>query len=143
MNNHAQQPWESGECRFIAHLGGEKDKAMLGQKQESENRSLGSGAQTNGGATNGTSLSLRQATEAIEKLRSRINEASQAMRDLTQVSEQWAEGTQGRVRDMAMQLRNQGERAVSTVSQQVEHNPLTSLAIAFAFGCVCAALIRR
>ncbi len=125
-----------------AHLGGEEDKAMLGQKQETENRSLDSGAQTNGGA-NGTSLSLRQATEAIDKLRSRINEVSQSMRDLTKVSEQWVEGTQGRVRDMAVQLRNQGERAVSTVSQQVEHNPLTSLAVVFALGCVLGTLIRR
>jgi ElaB/YqjD/DUF883 family membrane-anchored ribosome-binding protein len=44
---------------------------------------------------------------------------------------------------MAMELRNQGERAVSTVSQQVEHNPLTSLAVAFAVGCVLGTLIRR
>jgi ElaB/YqjD/DUF883 family membrane-anchored ribosome-binding protein len=109
---------------------------MLGQKQQGEDRS-------NDGAANGTSLSLRQATDAIEKLRSRIDQASQAMRDLTQVSEQWAQGTQGRVRDMAMELRSQGERAVSTVSQQVEHNPLTSLAVAFALGCVVGTLIRR
>jgi ElaB/YqjD/DUF883 family membrane-anchored ribosome-binding protein len=113
-----------------------EDKAMLGQKQQAEDRS-------NDGAANGTSLSLRQATDAIEKLRSRIDQASQAMRDLTQVSEQWAQGTQGRVRDMAMELRSQGERAVSTVSQQVEHNPLTSLAVAFALGCVFGTLIRR
>jgi ElaB/YqjD/DUF883 family membrane-anchored ribosome-binding protein len=44
---------------------------------------------------------------------------------------------------MAVQLRNQGERAVSTVSQQVEHNPLTSLAVVFALGCVVGTLIRR
>ena len=71
------------------------------------------------------------------------DQASQAMRDWSQVSEQWAQGTQGRVRDMAAELRNQGERAVSTVSQQVEHNPLTSLAVAFALGCVFGTLIRR
>jgi ElaB/YqjD/DUF883 family membrane-anchored ribosome-binding protein len=109
---------------------------MLGQKQQAEDRA-------NDSAGNGTSLSLRQATDAIEKLRSRIDQASQAMRDLTQVSEQWAQGTQGRVRDMAIELRSQGERAVSTVSQQVEHNPLTSLAVAFALGCVVGTLIRR
>ncbi len=108
---------------------------MLGQKQQADDRANDAG--------NGTSLGLRQATDAIEKLRSRIDQASQAMRDLTQVSEQWAQGTQGRVRDMAMELRNQGERAVSTVSQQVEHNPLTSLAVAFAVGCVFGTLIRR
>ena len=109
---------------------------MLGQKQQSEDRS-------DGGTGNGTVLNLRQATDAIDKLRARIDQASAAMRDLTQVSEQWAEGAQRRVRDMAMELRNQGERAVSTVSQQVEHNPLTSLAIAFALGCVFGTLIRR
>ena len=109
---------------------------MLGQKQQSEDRS-------DGGTGNGTGLNLRQATDAIDKLRARIDQASAAMRDLTQVSEQWAEGAQRRVRDMAMELRNQGERAVSTVSQQVEHNPLTSLAIAFALGCVFGTLIRR
>jgi ElaB/YqjD/DUF883 family membrane-anchored ribosome-binding protein len=109
---------------------------MLGQKQQSEDR-------PDGGAGNGTALNLRQATDAIDKLRARIDQASQAMRDLTQVSEQWAQGTQGRVRDMAIELRNQGERAVNTVSQQVEHNPLTSLAVAFALGCVFGTLIRR
>ena len=109
---------------------------MLGQKQQGEDRA-------NDGAGNGASLTLRQATDAIEKLRSRIDQASQAMRDLTQVSEQWAQGTQGRVRDMAVELRSQGERAVSTVAQQVEHNPLTSLAVAFALGCVLGTLIRR
>lgn len=114
----------------------EEDQAMLGQKQQGEDRS-------DGGAGNGTALNLRQATDAIDKLRARIDQASQAMRDLSQVSEQWAQGTQGRVRDMAAELRNQGERAVSTVSQQVEHNPLTSLAVAFALGCVFGTLIRR
>jgi ElaB/YqjD/DUF883 family membrane-anchored ribosome-binding protein len=121
---------------FIPNIDQEEDKAMLGQKQQADDRA-------NDGAGNGTSLGLRQATDAIEKLRSRIDQASQAMRDLTQVSEQWAQGTQGRVRDMAMELRSQGERAVSTVSQQVEHNPLTSLAVAFALGCVFGTLIRR
>ena len=114
----------------------EEDQAMLGQKQQGEDRS-------DGGAGNGTALNLRQATDAIDKLRARIDQASQAMRDLSQVSEQWAQGTQGRVRDMAAELRNQGERAVSTVSQQVEHNPLTSLAVTFALGCVFGTLIRR
>jgi ElaB/YqjD/DUF883 family membrane-anchored ribosome-binding protein len=109
---------------------------MLGQKQQSEDRS-------DGAAGNGTALNLRQATDAIDKLRARIDQVSTAMRDLTQVSEQWAQGTQGRVRDMATELRHQSERAVSTVSQQVEHNPLTSLAIAFALGCVFGTLIRR
>jgi ElaB/YqjD/DUF883 family membrane-anchored ribosome-binding protein len=109
---------------------------MLGQKQPGDERA-------DGGAGNETALNLRQATDAIDKLRARIDQTSAAMRDLTQLSEQWAQGTQGRVREMAMELRSQGERAVSTVSQQVEHNPITSLAVAFALGCIVGTLIRR
>jgi len=62
---------------------------------------------------------------------------------LTQVSEHWAHGLQERACDMTKELRSQGERAVGTVSQQVEHNPLTSPAVAFAVGFLCATLIRR
>jgi len=40
-------------------------------------------------------------------------------------------------------LRSQGERAVGTVSQQVEHNPVTSLAVAFVVGFICATMLRR
>ena len=114
---------------------------MWGQNQEGGDSVEGSGQSD--GQGNGTSAGLRQASEAIDRLRSRIDQASQAMRDLTQVTEQWAEGTQHRVRGIAKDLRGQGERAVETVSRQVEHNPLTSLAVAFAVGFLCAALIRR
>jgi ElaB/YqjD/DUF883 family membrane-anchored ribosome-binding protein len=95
------------------------------------------------GGGNGTMLSSPEASEAIERLRSGIDQASRAVRDLTQVGEHWAHGVQDRAVDMAKELRNQGERAVGTVSQRVEHNPLTSLAIAFAVGMLCAMLIRR
>ena len=113
---------------------------MWGQKHEGEEDR--SPARSDGGG-DGTLLNSRQATEAIEKLRSGIDQASRAMRDLTQVSEHWAHGLQERARDMTKELRSQGERAVGTVSQQVEHNPLTSLAVAFAVGFLCATLIRR
>ncbi|HKM72725.1 MAG TPA: hypothetical protein VJX94_22120 [Stellaceae bacterium] len=113
---------------------------MRGQKQEAEDRSP---MQSDGGGGDGTLLNSRQATEAIGKLRSGIDQASRAMHDLTQVSEHWAHGLQDRARDMAKELCNQGEHAVGTVSQQVEHNPLTSLAVAFAVGFLCATLIRR
>jgi len=53
------------------------------------------------------------------------------------------QGLPERARYMAKELRSQGERAVGTVSQQVEHNPGTSLAVAFAVGFICASLIRR
>jgi ElaB/YqjD/DUF883 family membrane-anchored ribosome-binding protein len=100
---------------------------MWGQKQEIS----GDGVLT---------LSSQRASEAIEMLRSGIDQATRAMRDLTETSGDLAQ----RAGDMAKDLRKQSERAVSTVSHQVEHNPLTSVAIAFAVGfVVCAALIRR
>jgi ElaB/YqjD/DUF883 family membrane-anchored ribosome-binding protein len=110
---------------------------MWGQKQEGEDRSP---VRSDG---DGALLRSPEATEALEKLRSGIDQASRAMRDLTQAGEHWAQGLQERARDMAKGLRNQGEHAVGTVSQQVEHHPLTSLAVAFAVGFLCAALIRR
>ena len=112
---------------------------MWGQKQEGEDRAtVGSD-----GGGNGTLLSSREASEAIERLRSGIDQASCAMRDLTQVGEHWAHGVQDRARNIAKELRCQGDRAVGAVSQQVEHNPLASLAVAFAVGFICASLIRR
>lgn len=112
---------------------------MWGQKQEGEDRSP---VRSDGGG-DGTLLRSREATEALEKLRSGIDQASRAMHDLTQTGEHWAQGLQERARGMAKGLRNQGEHAVGTVSHQVEHNPLTSLAVAFAVGFLCATLIRR
>ena len=50
-------------------------------------------------------LSSREAGEAIERLRSGIDQASRAMRDLTQVGEHWAHGVQDRARSMAKDLR--------------------------------------
>ena len=100
---------------------------MWGQKQESS----GDGMLT---------FSAQRASEAIEMLRSGIDQATRAMRDLTETSGDLAQRAGG----MAKDLRKQSERAVTTVSHQVEQNPLTSLAIAFAVGfIVCAALIRR
>ena len=66
-----------------------------------------------------------------------------AFRDLTQVGGDWAHGLQERALDVAKELRSQSDRAVGTVSQQVEHHPLASLGVAFAIGFVCASLIRR
>ena len=111
---------------------------MLGQKQ-AEDRSTG----RSDGSDSGALLSSREANEAIEKLRSGIEQASGALRDLTQTGEHWMQGLPDRARYVAKELRSQGERAVGTVSQQVEHNPVTSLAVAFAAGFICASLIRR
>jgi ElaB/YqjD/DUF883 family membrane-anchored ribosome-binding protein len=117
----------------------QEDETMWGQRHEGEDRTS---LRSDGGG-NGTLLNSREATEAIERLRSGIDQASRAMRDLTQVGEHWAQGLQDRALDMAKEVRSQGERAVGTVSQQVEHNPLTSLAVAFAVGFLCATLTRR
>ena len=112
---------------------------MSGQNQEGEDRAT---VGSDGGGT-GTLLSSREASEAIERLRSGIDQASRAMRDLTQVGEHWAHGVQDRARNMAKELRGQSDRAVGAVSQQVEHNPPASLAVALAVGFICASLIRR
>jgi ElaB/YqjD/DUF883 family membrane-anchored ribosome-binding protein len=117
----------------------EENNAMWRQKPVGEDRSA---VPSNGGG-NGALLSSQEAIEAIERLRSGIDQASRAMRDLTQVGEHWMRGLPERARDMAKELRSQGDRAVGSVSQQVEHNPVASLAVAFAAGFVCASLIRR
>jgi ElaB/YqjD/DUF883 family membrane-anchored ribosome-binding protein len=116
----------------------QEDRTMWGQKHEGEHRSM-----VRSDTGDGAFLNTQQATEAIEKLRSGIDQASRAMRDLTQVSGHWAQDLQERARDMAKELRSQGEHAVGTVSQQVEHYPLVSLGVAFAVGFICASLIRR
>ena len=112
---------------------------MWGQKQESEDAVDGSIGRRRGRDPAEFPADDRSHREAPLGDRP----GSRAMRDLTQVSEHWAHGLQDRARDMAKELRSQGERAVGTVSQQVEHNPLTSLAVAFAVGFLCATLIRR
>lgn len=104
---------------------------MLSDKQES------------GGDGGGGAFGFSQATEAVEKLRTVVDQASQSIRELTQASEQWAQTAQERATEMAKELRAQGERAVGTVSEQVEHNPLSSLAIAFAVGFLVASVTRR
>ena len=92
---------------------------MWGQKQEAEDRS----ARRSDGGGNGALPSSREASEAFVKLRSGIEQASDALRDLTQASEHWVRVLPERARYVAKELRSKGERAVGTVSQQVEHNP--------------------
>ena len=126
---------------------------MAAEKQESGIRSLISEARGGEGSA--------QATEALDGLRSVVEQASQAVRDLTQASQQWTQIAQDRTREMgqelrsqgeralagvsrqAQELRNQGEQAVAGVSNQVQQNPLTSLAIAFGLGYLLASLTRR
>lgn len=95
------------------------------------------------GDGSGGGFGFSQASEAVEKLRSVVEQASQSIRDLTQASEQWAQTAQERATEMAKEFRAQSERAVGTVSEQVEHNPLSALAIAFAVGFLVATVTRR
>jgi ElaB/YqjD/DUF883 family membrane-anchored ribosome-binding protein len=89
----------------------------------------------------GTALA-RQATEALDRFRSVMEQASQAVRDLAQATGQWAPSAD-RAREVAQGLRDQGEQAVGTVSRQVEQNPMISVAIAFALGYLLASITRR
>jgi ElaB/YqjD/DUF883 family membrane-anchored ribosome-binding protein len=117
---------------------------MAAEKQEIPGRSLtsdtGSG-RTNGGDIGATALG-QQAAQALEGLRSVIEQASQVLRDLTQAGGQWSQSAD-RAREMAQGLRNQGEQYVGTVSRQVEQNPMISIAVAFAMGYLLATLTRR
>ena len=89
----------------------------------------------------GTALG-QHASQALEGLRSVIEQASQVLRDLTQAGSEWVQNTD-RAREMAQGLRTQGEQAVGTVSRQVEQNPMMSLAVAFAMGYLMATMTRR
>ena len=98
-------------------------------------------ARTDGSDGGGTALA-RQATEALDRFRSVIDQASQTMRDLAEASGQWAPSAD-RAREVAQGLRTQGEQAVGTMSRQVEQNPMISIAIAFALGYLLASMTRR
>jgi ElaB/YqjD/DUF883 family membrane-anchored ribosome-binding protein len=107
----------------------------MADRQESGERPSGNG--------DATAFGFNQASEAIEKLRTVVDQASRSVKELTQASEQWAQDAQMRAREVAKELREQSEWAVGSVSETVEHNPLASLAVAFAVGFLVASLIRR
>jgi ElaB/YqjD/DUF883 family membrane-anchored ribosome-binding protein len=116
---------------------------MAADKQEGGGRSVVSdpNAKSTDGGDSGTALG-QQASQALEGLRSVIEQASQVLRELTQAGGQWVQNSD-RAREMAQGLRVQGEQAVGTVSRQVEQNPMMSLAIAFAMGYLLATMTRR
>jgi ElaB/YqjD/DUF883 family membrane-anchored ribosome-binding protein len=117
---------------------------MAADKQESGGRSVVSDPnanRTNGGDSSGTALG-QQASQALEGLRSVIEQASQVLRDFTQAGGQWVQNSD-RAREMAQGLRAQGEQAAGTVSRQVEQNPMMSLAVAFAMGYLLATMTHR
>ena len=81
---------------------------MAAEKQESGNRSLSSEARGSEG--------FGQAGEALDGLRSVVDQASRAVRDLTEVSQQWTKVAQARGREMGEEvLHNYTEvKAVTT-----------------------------
>ena len=89
------------------------------------------------------SYTMKQATDAIERLRTATEQATATMRDLTQTSTEWAQGAQLRAREMASQVRSQGERAIGTMSRRVEEYPMTSLVVAFGVGWMIGMATRR
>jgi ElaB/YqjD/DUF883 family membrane-anchored ribosome-binding protein len=109
--------------------------AVMAEKQESGERS--------GGNSDMFGFGFSQATEAVEKLRAVADEASRSIKEFSQASAQWASEKHERAHEMAKQLREQGGRAAGTVSEAVERNPLTSVAVAFAVGFLLASMIRR
>jgi len=96
-----------------------------------------------GGDGNAVNYGLAQATEAMEKLRTMVDQTSRSIKEMTQTGQQWAQDAQGRAQEYAQQLREQSGKAVGTVSETVEHNPLASMAVAFAIGFLVASLIKR
>jgi ElaB/YqjD/DUF883 family membrane-anchored ribosome-binding protein len=96
-----------------------------------------------GGEANGDVADFAEANEALHGLRSAIDQASRSLRELSRTGEQWAKDAEGRALEIGKELRGHGGRAVGGVARQVEQNPLTSLAIAFALGFLCAAVARR
>ncbi len=107
----------------------------MAEKQEKAERS--------GDEGNATAFGFNQATDAVEKLRTLVDQASRSLKDFTQAGEQWAQDAQERARGIAKDLSEQSGRAVGAVSETVEHNPLASLAVAFAAGFLLASLIKR
>jgi ElaB/YqjD/DUF883 family membrane-anchored ribosome-binding protein len=116
---------------------------MAPERRESASRSMVTEPNANRtGGDGGAGALGQQAAQALEGLRSVIEQASQVLRELTQAGGQWMQNTD-RAREMAQGIRVQGEQAVGTVSRQVEQNPMLSIAVAFALGYLLATLTRR
>lgn len=116
--------------------------------QESGNGSLTSTTQLNEMRENVQGLmNSRQIGDALDRLRTLLDQTSQVLRDLGQQSGQWTQAAQNRASEMARQLRDQSGVAVDSVSRQVEENPLASIGIAFgaalAVGVLTGALLFR
>ena len=108
------------------------------EKQEGMEMTSSGNANANAG-----NYGMAQATEVMEKLRNVVDQASQSIKELTQIGQQWAQMAPGRAQEVAQQVREQGGRAVGQMSETVEQNPLASMAVAFAVGFLLASLIKR
>jgi ElaB/YqjD/DUF883 family membrane-anchored ribosome-binding protein len=107
-----------------------------------EVRTGGNGSAMEAAAEAG-SYAVRQATDAIERLRGVVEQATTTVRDLSQASGEWAQTAQKQARDMAKQMREQSEWAMGTMSRQVEQYPLTSIAVAMGVGYMLGMMMRR
>jgi ElaB/YqjD/DUF883 family membrane-anchored ribosome-binding protein len=116
-------------------------KETIEKKQEGAERAQDGDARAALTAAGGEAL--EQAKEASQALRAAIDQASHTLRALRRASEGWARHAEGRTGEIGKGSRGPGERAVGGVARQVEQNPLTSVAIAFAVGFLCAAAARR
>jgi ElaB/YqjD/DUF883 family membrane-anchored ribosome-binding protein len=90
-----------------------------------------------------SSYAVKQATDAIERLRGVVEQATTTFRDLSQASAEWAQDAQGRARDMAKNVRDQSERAMGATARQVEEYPLTSIVLAAGVGFMLGMMIQR
>jgi ElaB/YqjD/DUF883 family membrane-anchored ribosome-binding protein len=90
-----------------------------------------------------SSYAMRQATDAVERLRTVVEQATTAVRDLSEASAGWAQDAQGRARDMAKDVRDQSERAVGAMARQVEEYPLTSIVVAAGVGFMLGMMMQR
>jgi hypothetical protein len=116
---------------------------MATTTEEKRDGAWPSGDAENGGAQAAEQANEAQANEALHGLRAAIDQASRSLRELSRTGEQWARDAEGRALEIGKGLRGQGERAIGGVTRQVEQNPLTSLALAFVLGFLCAAVTRR
>jgi ElaB/YqjD/DUF883 family membrane-anchored ribosome-binding protein len=120
-----------------------KDKISEENKDGGERGQRGDGGEMLSVVAEGGAAALEQANEALHGLRAAVDHASHSLRELSRTGTQWAKDAEERALALGKDLRGRGERAVGGVTRQVEQNPLTSLAVAFAVGFICASLVAR
>jgi ElaB/YqjD/DUF883 family membrane-anchored ribosome-binding protein len=117
-------------------------EAVIDEKQNGLERGDTHAIQSADGENGGTTA-VEQVNEVAHGLRAAVDHASESLRELSRAGGQWAKDAEERALSLGKDLRGRSERAVGSVTQRVEHNPLTSLAVAFAVGFICAVFMRR